>query len=156
MAEKQSGQYLKILRSDRGGEYTSKLFEEFCKEHGIIHQLTTRYTPQQNGVAERKNRTILDMARSMIKDEQADDQGPQQNVPSSSSSSSDASNIIEDPEAPPTEVRRSTRERRMPESSNDRDHQTSHSSCSTKRMKNLPDGCEVSISKWLPRRRSLY
>ncbi|KAE8666438.1 Phospholipase D delta [Hibiscus syriacus] len=246
MSEKQSGQYLKILRSDRGGEYTSKLFEEFCKEHGIIHQLTGRYTPQQNGVAERKNRTILDMARSMIKgkqlprnfwaeavrcavyllnrcptksvkymtpneawsgqkpgvghlkifgciayahvpeqtrkklddrgekcifigyderskayrlynpltkkiiisrdvefdeadywrwskeekkveglffkdgdlinqDEQADDQGPQQNLPSSSSNSSDASNIIEDPEASPTELRRSTRERRMPE-----------------------------------------
>ncbi|GMJ05590.1 hypothetical protein HRI_004228200 [Hibiscus trionum] len=67
MAEKQSGQYLKILRSDRGCEYTVKLFEDFCKEHGIIHQLTVRYTPQQNGVAERKNRTILDMARSMIK-----------------------------------------------------------------------------------------
>ncbi|KAL4278554.1 hypothetical protein GQ457_03G001430 [Hibiscus cannabinus] len=67
MAEKQSGQYIKILRSDRGGEYTTKLFEDFCKEHGIIHQLTVRYTPQQNGVAERKNRTILDMARSMVK-----------------------------------------------------------------------------------------
>ncbi|KAL4378842.1 hypothetical protein GQ457_02G039300 [Hibiscus cannabinus] len=67
MAEKQSGQYIKILRSDRGGEYTVKIFEDFCKEHGIIHQLTVRYTPQQNGVAERKNRTILDMARSMVK-----------------------------------------------------------------------------------------
>ncbi|KAK8549931.1 hypothetical protein V6N13_055491 [Hibiscus sabdariffa] len=35
-----------------GGEYTVKLFEDFCKEHDIIHQLTIRYTPQQNGVAE--------------------------------------------------------------------------------------------------------
>ncbi|KAL4295260.1 hypothetical protein GQ457_12G032180 [Hibiscus cannabinus] len=67
MVEKQSGKYIKILRSDRGGEYTAKLFEDFCKEHGIIHQLTVRYTPQQNGVAKRKNRTILDMARSMVK-----------------------------------------------------------------------------------------
>ena len=67
MAEKQRGQYIKILRSDRGGEYTAKLFEDFCKEQGIIHQLTVRYTPQQNGVAERKNCTILDMARSMVK-----------------------------------------------------------------------------------------
>lgn len=67
MVEKQSGRYLKILRSDRGGEYTAKLYESFCKDHGIIHQLTARRTPQQNGVAERKNRTILDMARSMIK-----------------------------------------------------------------------------------------
>ncbi|KAL4298280.1 hypothetical protein GQ457_12G029150 [Hibiscus cannabinus] len=61
------GQYIKILRSDRGGEYTVKIFEDFCKEHDIIHQLTVRYTPQQNGVAERKNRTILYMARSMVK-----------------------------------------------------------------------------------------
>ncbi|XP_061349454.1 uncharacterized protein LOC133294723 [Gastrolobium bilobum] len=48
MTEKQSGQYLKTLRIDRGGEYTSKLFEEFCRQHGIIHQLTAAYTPQQN------------------------------------------------------------------------------------------------------------
>ncbi|KAL4383277.1 hypothetical protein GQ457_15G009090 [Hibiscus cannabinus] len=68
MAEKQSDQFIKILRSDRGSEYTKNLFEDFCKEHGIIHQLTVRYTPQQNGVAERKNRTILDMARSMVKE----------------------------------------------------------------------------------------
>ncbi|KAL4383374.1 hypothetical protein GQ457_15G025730 [Hibiscus cannabinus] len=65
MAEKQSDQFIKILRSDRGSEYTKNLFEDFCKEHGIIHQLTVRYTPQQNEVAERKNRTILDMARSI-------------------------------------------------------------------------------------------
>lgn len=67
LAEKQSGQYLKVLRSDRGGEYTSNLFKSFCRAHGINHQLTMAYTPQQNGVAERKNRTILDMARSMVK-----------------------------------------------------------------------------------------
>ena len=67
MAEKQSGQYVKILRSDRGGEYTSNLFKDFCKEQGIIHQLTTSYKPQQNGIAERKNHTILDMTRSMVK-----------------------------------------------------------------------------------------
>ncbi|KAL4369158.1 hypothetical protein GQ457_05G011330 [Hibiscus cannabinus] len=73
MAEKQSDQFIKILRSDRGSEYTKNLFEDFCKEHGIIHQLTVRYTPQQNGVAERKNRTILDMARSMVKEAIEDD-----------------------------------------------------------------------------------
>ncbi|KAL8135853.1 hypothetical protein AgCh_010456 [Apium graveolens] len=67
LAEKQIGLYLKILRSDRGGEYTSNLFRRFCRAHGINHQLTTAYTPQQNGVTERKNRTILDMARSMVK-----------------------------------------------------------------------------------------
>ncbi|XP_074369148.1 uncharacterized protein LOC141710363 [Apium graveolens] len=68
VAEKQSGHYLKVLRSDGGGEYTSNLFRSFCRAHGISHQLTTSYTPQQNGVAERKNRTILDMARSMVKE----------------------------------------------------------------------------------------
>ncbi|KAG9450495.1 hypothetical protein H6P81_010460 [Aristolochia fimbriata] len=67
LAENQSRKYIKVLRSDRGGEYTSKAFEEFCKENGILHQLTASYTPQQNGVAERKNRTIMNMARSMMK-----------------------------------------------------------------------------------------
>jgi len=67
MVEKESGCYLKCIRSDRGGEYTSNTFEKFCRENGIRHQLTTSYTPQQNGVAERKNRTILNMARSMLK-----------------------------------------------------------------------------------------
>lgn len=54
------------IRSDRGGEYTSNSFQEFCREHGIHHQLTTSYTPQQNGIVERKNRTILDMTRTLL------------------------------------------------------------------------------------------
>ncbi|KAK8934097.1 hypothetical protein KSP39_PZI014574 [Platanthera zijinensis] len=68
MAEKESGQPLKVLRTDRGGEYTSRLFDSFCKENGISHQLTAAYSPQQNGVAERKNLTIMNMARSMVKE----------------------------------------------------------------------------------------
>ena len=67
LIEKQSGYFIKRLRSDQGGEYSSDLFEDYCKEHGIVHQFTPSYTPQLNGVAERKNRTILDMARSMLK-----------------------------------------------------------------------------------------
>ena len=67
LIEKQSGYYIKMLRSDHGGEYTSDEFENYCKDHGIVHQITPSYTPQLNGVAERKNRTILDMARSMLK-----------------------------------------------------------------------------------------
>ncbi|KAG6487034.1 hypothetical protein ZIOFF_055615 [Zingiber officinale] len=53
--------------TDRGGEYLSNPFSEYCKANGIKRQLTTSYTPQQNGVAERKNRTIVEMARSMLK-----------------------------------------------------------------------------------------
>ena len=66
--EKQSGYRIKALRSDQGGEYTSDAFEEFLKQQGIKHQFTPAYTPQLNGVAERKNRTILNMVRSMLKD----------------------------------------------------------------------------------------
>ncbi|CAL8103863.1 unnamed protein product [Prunus armeniaca] len=53
---------IKVLRTDRGGEYNSKAFENLCAIHGVRRQLTT---PQQNGVAERKNRIILNMVRSM-------------------------------------------------------------------------------------------
>ncbi|KAL0556644.1 hypothetical protein IC582_005158 [Cucumis melo] len=63
--ENQSGYKIKTLRSDRGGEYIA--FGNLFKEQGIHHQMTARMTPQQNGVAERKNRTIMEMARSMLK-----------------------------------------------------------------------------------------
>ena len=65
--EKQSGLSLKTLRTDRGKEFTSNEFMNFCNQNGIKKQLTVRRTPQQNGVAERKNRTIVEMARSMLK-----------------------------------------------------------------------------------------
>lgn len=65
--EKQSGKSIKALRSDCGGEYTANHFQEYLKQNGIHHQYTTRYTPQQNGVAERKNRTVMEMARCMLK-----------------------------------------------------------------------------------------
>ncbi|GAU30667.1 hypothetical protein TSUD_31390 [Trifolium subterraneum] len=64
--EKESGCSIVCLRSDRGGEYTSNDFNEFCRMEGIKRQLTATYTPQQNGVSERKNRTLLNMVRSMI------------------------------------------------------------------------------------------
>ena len=57
---------IKILRSDNGGEYTSKEFFNYLKEKGIQHQLSVPRTPQQNGVAERMNRTIQETARSMM------------------------------------------------------------------------------------------
>jgi transposase InsO family protein len=65
---KNRGKYIKFLRSDGGGEYNSNEFSNFCKSQGIIMQTTTRYTPQQNGVAERKNQTIMNMAISLLKE----------------------------------------------------------------------------------------
>eukprot|EP00253_Pinus_taeda_P031858 PITA_31858 len=67
LVENQSGLHIKVLRTDRGGEYISKEFLRFCRENGFHKQFTARYTSQQNGVAERKNRTIMDMVRSMLK-----------------------------------------------------------------------------------------
>ena len=60
---------IKTLRSENGGEYTSKEFEAFCKDAGIKRELTTPYNPQQNGVAERKNRTIMEAVKTMIYDQ---------------------------------------------------------------------------------------
>ncbi|KAK9907798.1 hypothetical protein M0R45_000739 [Rubus argutus] len=66
LVEKETGEFIKCLRTDRGGEFTSFEFNNFCKDNGIRRQLTTAYTPQQNGVAEGKNRTIMNMVRSML------------------------------------------------------------------------------------------
>ncbi|MCO5593801.1 hypothetical protein L7F22_047819 [Adiantum nelumboides] len=66
MAEKQTGKYIQCLRSDGGGEYFSNEFSSFLKKHGIQRQFTCRYTPQQNGVAERKNRHIAEVARALM------------------------------------------------------------------------------------------
>nr|UBX54621.1 transposon Pol polyprotein [Lupinus angustifolius] len=66
--EKQSEKLIKALRSDRGKEYNSHEFDKFCEDEGIEPQLTVAYTPQQNGVSERKNRTVMEMARSMLKE----------------------------------------------------------------------------------------
>ena len=57
---------IKTLRADNGGEYTSTDFEDFLKEKGIRHETTVPHSPQQNGVAERMNRTLQEAALSMI------------------------------------------------------------------------------------------
>ncbi|GJX67573.1 retrovirus-related pol polyprotein from transposon TNT 1-94 [Tanacetum coccineum] len=67
MVEKEKGLKIKSMRSDRGGEFLSKEFNKFCEDNGIRRFLTAPYSPQQNGVVERKNRTILNMVRSMLK-----------------------------------------------------------------------------------------
>src|ERR1044072_242252 len=68
MVENYSGANIKIRRTDEGREYTSREFESFCVENGIQHEVTAPYTPQHNGLAERRNRTVLDMVRSMLKE----------------------------------------------------------------------------------------
>lgn len=61
---------IKKFRSDNGSEYTSGVFTDFCKSHGIMQEFSSTYTPQQNGVAERANQTLVEMARCiMIKDD---------------------------------------------------------------------------------------
>lgn len=57
-----------IIRSDRGGEYTGSEIRQYLEKNGIQVQFTTPHTPQQNGVAERKNRTLMEMARCLLID----------------------------------------------------------------------------------------
>ncbi|GJZ35202.1 retrotransposon protein, putative, ty1-copia subclass [Tanacetum coccineum] len=64
--ENQLGNTIKSLRSDRGGKYMSQEFLDHLKDHGTIAHRTPPYTPQHNGVSERRNRTLLDMVRSMM------------------------------------------------------------------------------------------
>ena len=66
LVENQTEKKIKVLRTDNGGEFCSKEFEEFCKKCGIAWQKTTPYTPEQNGVAERMNKTLMERARSML------------------------------------------------------------------------------------------
>ncbi|KAK8977456.1 hypothetical protein V6N11_008371 [Hibiscus sabdariffa] len=64
--QNQHGKSIKALRSDRGGEYLSHEFDELLKDCGIVSQLTPPGTSQWNGVSKRRNRTLLDMVRSMM------------------------------------------------------------------------------------------
>ena len=65
-AKKQLGVHIKQLRSYRGGEYLSGEFKFYLTQEGIVSQLSAPRTPQQNGVVERRNRTLLNMVRSML------------------------------------------------------------------------------------------
>ena len=66
-----TGASIKILRCDNGGEYTSHHFNQFCKDKGIQRQFTTPYTPEQNGTAERLNRTLNELMLSLMLDANA-------------------------------------------------------------------------------------
>jgi transposase InsO family protein len=67
--ENLTGKKIKFLRTDNGGEYTSKDFNDFCKKERINRKLTVPYNPQQNGVVERKNRSIVEAVKAMIHDQ---------------------------------------------------------------------------------------
>ncbi|KAF8725661.1 hypothetical protein HU200_020204 [Digitaria exilis] len=66
-AEKEAERKLGTLRTDRGGEFTARAFGDYCAGQGIQRHFTAPYTPQQNGVVERRNQTVLGMARCMLK-----------------------------------------------------------------------------------------
>ncbi|KAG9441834.1 hypothetical protein H6P81_017688 [Aristolochia fimbriata] len=66
MIEKQTGKQIKRLRTDNGLEFCSGKFNKFCENEGIVRHRTVRHTPQQNGVAERMNITLLERARCML------------------------------------------------------------------------------------------
>jgi transposase InsO family protein len=68
MIEKQTERKVKLLRTDNGGEFCSDAFNNYCRQEGIVRHHTIPYTPQQNGVAERMNRTIISRARCMLYD----------------------------------------------------------------------------------------
>lgn len=68
LVENQLETKIKTLRSDGGLEYCNNRFRELCEKNGIIHQTTAPYTPQQNGLAERMNRTIIEKVRCMLSD----------------------------------------------------------------------------------------
>ncbi|XP_066357865.1 uncharacterized protein [Miscanthus floridulus] len=66
-AEVESGCQLKAFRTDCGGEFNSRAFMTYCSDRGVKHNTTTPYTPQQNGVVERQNQSVVEMARCLLK-----------------------------------------------------------------------------------------
>jgi hypothetical protein len=65
-AQNEFGLKIKKIRSDNGTEFKNSQIEGFLEDEGIKHEFSSPYTPQQNGVVKRKNRTLLDMARTML------------------------------------------------------------------------------------------
>ena len=69
LIENHTEKKIKTIRSDNGREFTWNEFRELCKESGIKRELSTPYNPQQNGIVEWKNRTIMEVAKSMLHDQ---------------------------------------------------------------------------------------
>ena len=68
LVENQNNKKIKVLRNDNGKEFNQKVFDEFCRQHGIDRHDITPYLNQQNGVVERMNKTSMEKPRSMLSD----------------------------------------------------------------------------------------
>jgi transposase InsO family protein len=66
-AETESGRKLRVLRTDNGGEFTAAEFTAYCADEGIQRHYSAPYSPQQNGVVERRNQTVVGMAQALLK-----------------------------------------------------------------------------------------
>ena len=66
MLENEKSSKIVSIRSDHGGKFQNERFEHFCEKHGIKHNFSTPRTPQQNGVVERKNKSLEELARTML------------------------------------------------------------------------------------------
>jgi transposase InsO family protein len=64
--EAECGRKLRVLRTDNGGEFTVVEFTSYCMDEGVQRHYSTLYSPQQNGVVERRNQTIVGMARALL------------------------------------------------------------------------------------------
>ena len=69
LVENQTWKKIRVLRTDNEGEYTSNEFMEYCSAEGIKKKHTVPHTPQQNGVAEQKNKTVVGVAKAMLFDQ---------------------------------------------------------------------------------------
>ena len=68
LLENQTGETVRAIQTDNGSEYVNAELTEYLRSKGIIHQTTVPYNPEQNGAAERLNRTLMERARAMIND----------------------------------------------------------------------------------------
>lgn len=72
LVENQQGKNIKIFHTDKGLEFCNREFSNYLKTFGIIHQTTNSYTPEQNGISERANRTVIEKARCLLYDAKLD------------------------------------------------------------------------------------
>jgi transposase InsO family protein len=75
VAEAECGRKLQVLRTDNGGEFTAAEFAAYCANEGIHSHFSASDTPQQNGIVERRNQTVVATARALLKQRDAGDLG---------------------------------------------------------------------------------